>query len=996
MSRKTRKLIWSVPLIAAVAVIGALALFLTLEPNDAAAQGTNVPGMPPNLAATTDGPTRIELTWDEPDTGGEAIGYRIDTSEDGMTWELLEVSHPDPRYVHEGLLAREKHYYRVFAFNADGASLVAGPLSAITAASTKPDAPTNLSLERGIPPQEVIVLTWEAPDEEDGAPVTDYRIQRSKTGGRWSNLEAKIAIAKLTPTSDGFTYDDDGLDDDGLREHETWYYRVYAINSEGEGEASNAPKLATMDSFVPGPPQNLFAGINPESPTMWLYWDEPNTDPDDGGIATPGAPINGYLVQGRPGNGTIYEDWSADASENILVQVGETTDFEITNRELGKVSADFNDDNKKDKITQWQFRVYAVNTVVERTLDDPTLAADELAVEEPPLFNETANITVNRGELSPNNLNLMTPPKDLDADPDTTENSGRTRVDLDWKAPTTLQRDAITGDVEQEGSPPTDIVIANATTLYRVEVSTDRIEWTVPTDADWTTINENGTTNISEAAVVEGSTQGQHGMRVAGTTYYYRVFAKQTINPLGTGVNEASFTWASRPVARVNTAPALQPQPPTGLAADTIGHNQIDLVWTPPGDTGSDVVGNGKIVNYLIEISSDGSSWSDLATIKPKEDRIYTFDGTKVSDRAGGATGEINFEHTKLMPGVAIHYRVRTINNAPANQRESRPSESVIGMTEQASEPDAPGGLVVQADGRTMIKLCWNEQSAETAAAPTSGYRIDISDDDGTTWSTLEADTDSTDTVYTDSGLRADMTRHYRVYAINSVGTSPGFTGFDDGIDLTNDNDAMAMTDDATVPGAPMVTATADSDTAVTVGWTAPTDNGGATITGYMVESAYMMADGTMSDWMAVDPAHTGMAMTYMDTGLMPETMYYYQVRAMNAAGNGEWSDGMASAMTMATGTDLTPPSGVVVSSLRDTVSVTWDPASIENADQVKVVLFDSGVTKIVYLETFNAANDPDAATFTDVDSGTYKVTVASFRTGDRHKLSALMEVTVE
>ena len=31
----------------------------------------------------------------------------------------------------------------------------------------------------------------------------------------------------------------------------------------------------------------------------------------------------------------------------------------------------------------------------------------------------------------------------------------------------------------------------------------------------------------------------------------------------------------------------------------------------------------------------------------------------------------------------------------------------------------------------------------------------------------------------------------------------------------------------------------------------------------------------------------------------MPETMYYYQIRAMNAAGNGEWSDGMASAMTM-------------------------------------------------------------------------------------------------
>ena len=33
MSRKTRKLIWSAPLVAALAVIGALALFVTLGPS---------------------------------------------------------------------------------------------------------------------------------------------------------------------------------------------------------------------------------------------------------------------------------------------------------------------------------------------------------------------------------------------------------------------------------------------------------------------------------------------------------------------------------------------------------------------------------------------------------------------------------------------------------------------------------------------------------------------------------------------------------------------------------------------------------------------------------------------------------------------------------------------------------------------------------------------------------------------------------------------------
>ena len=51
MSRKTRKLMWSVPLIAAVAVIGALAAFMTLTPSSTEAQGIPKPGMPANLMA---------------------------------------------------------------------------------------------------------------------------------------------------------------------------------------------------------------------------------------------------------------------------------------------------------------------------------------------------------------------------------------------------------------------------------------------------------------------------------------------------------------------------------------------------------------------------------------------------------------------------------------------------------------------------------------------------------------------------------------------------------------------------------------------------------------------------------------------------------------------------------------------------------------------------------------------------------------------------------
>ena len=839
MSRKTRKLIWSAPLVATLAIVGVLAVFMALAPNDAAAQDINPPGMPSNLKATADGPTSIELTWDEPDTGGEAIGFRVDASDDGTTWRSLESSHPDPRYVHEGLLARQRQYYRVFAFNSDGASLLAGPISATTAASTKPEPPTNLGLTlpdvRGadeIYPQEQIILMWDPPEDPEGAPVTHFRIERSKTGTRWANLEAKIAIddKKLTFATEQYSYTNDGL-----LEHQIWYYRVSAINSVGESKTSNAPKTPTEDGVPPGLPLRLFAGINPESErTIWLYWDAPEDDPSttDADESDPaGAPITGYLIQGRPHNGTDALAWSADPTKNLLIQIGETTDFEITKSEFDKVKVDISvpPDGKSDIIKRWEFRVFAVNTVVERTLDTPALKIDQLAADPLPAdgFNASNTIDITPVDLKDDGADqpvaetdddLMTPPTGLTAKRDSTVKSGRAQVTLKWKAPNTLS------DHE------TPVQIARADTVYRVEFSIDRIGWSLVAEPA-----ENAELTVN------------HMPLFAGTKYYYRVFAKQsTTDP----VNGEAYTWASHPIASVATAPALRPEPPTGLEADTVGHTQIDLLWTPPGPDGSDAVGNGKIKNYLIEYSMDGSSWDDLATIGRKNDKIYTFDGTKVSDRDGGTDDEINFEHTKLMPGVQIHYRISTINNAPANQRESRPSDSVIGMTEPASEPDAPGGLVVQAESHNSIKLSWNEQSADTAAAPTNGYRIDKSDDEGGTWTTLVADTGSTATVYTDSSLSPEMTRHYRVYAINSVGTSPGFTGFNDGIDLTNDNDAMATTlerpNTAPTAGAAIADQTVMVDATVMVQSTITDADTGDTLTWTVMSNmpTYATADG--------------------------------------------------------------------------------------------------------------------------------------------------------
>ena len=170
-------------------------------------------------------------------------------------------------------------------------------------------------------------------------------------------------------------------------------------------------------------------------------------------------------------------------------------------------------------------------------------------------------------------------------------------------------------------------------------------------------------------------------------------------------------------------------------------------------------------------------------------------------------------------------------------------------------------------------------------ALPVLGYKITRQAAGGSVETVME-NTGNDKTEYTDMGLMAGTAYTYRVHSITLGGTSPAAA-------------AMATTDPAEVPGMPMsVNAMATSDTEITVTWSSPASDGGADITGYVVERGTMGADNAMS-WTAVDPAHMmDMGMMYMDTGLMPMTKYYYRVSAMNSAGTGMASDGM---MTYAT-----------------------------------------------------------------------------------------------
>ncbi len=88
-----------------------------------------------------------------------------------------------------------------------------------------------------------------------------------------------------------------------------------------------------------------------------------------------------------------------------------------------------------------------------------------------------------------------------------------------------------------------------------------------------------------------------------------------------------------------------------------------------------------------------------------------------------------------------------------------------------AQPPGAPTNLTATANGQTRIDLSWTAPASDGGAAIT-GYLIEVSTD-GSSWRDLVANTGSTGTSYSHTGLTADSARHYRVSAINSAGTGP-------------------------------------------------------------------------------------------------------------------------------------------------------------------------------------------------------------------------------
>lgn len=184
------------------------------------------------LSATSTSISEINLSWTAPNDGGSAItGYQIDQKDGAWSTIIPNTGDTLTTYSVTGLAVDTTYKYRVSAINAIGI----GPPSTISSAttyatSTVSSSPTNLQAFSG---NNAVTLTWDVPSSDGGSPIIDYIVQFSDNNKfTWSIFDDGVSTQTQIIVS-------------SLQNNITYFFRVSALNSVGEGPSSQIYAIPT-------------------------------------------------------------------------------------------------------------------------------------------------------------------------------------------------------------------------------------------------------------------------------------------------------------------------------------------------------------------------------------------------------------------------------------------------------------------------------------------------------------------------------------------------------------------------------------------------------------------------------------------------------------------------------------------------------------------------------------------------------------------------------
>ena len=219
---------------------------------------TPQPPIPITTTAVTS--TSIALSWTTPtglaNTGGNPVtGYIIYLSEISSTGSIISTTPtnisgtPLPTtYTIPGLTHATLYAIQISSINCSGVGPLSSPPLYVTTSSIPPSAPTNVVItgcNTGY--TNSVILTWTAPVDDGGSPITNYVIYYRTTsppGSTWYTYDTNSAattatISFLTP---GISYD----------------FKIAAQNAAGVGIFSS-PIVSSSSYNPPTTPTNLVA-----------------------------------------------------------------------------------------------------------------------------------------------------------------------------------------------------------------------------------------------------------------------------------------------------------------------------------------------------------------------------------------------------------------------------------------------------------------------------------------------------------------------------------------------------------------------------------------------------------------------------------------------------------------------------------------------------------------------------------------------------------------
>ena len=843
------------------------------QTTNSSATPSTIPGAPVITSSDSNENQMSVVSWAAPsDNGGTVItGYilQYSTNSNGPWLPSLPSLplKPSPAtaltYTFTGLTDGVIYYFQVAAVNLNGA----GPYSTQTLDSTaRPSTVPNAPLIVFSTTRQNTISTvkWDTLNkyEDGGKPIKSYNLQYStSSSGPWLPTTPYTLLAPAT----SYTFTD-------LTNGTEYYFQVAAINVIGTGPYSaQSSTTKAIPSTISDAPV-ITSSTSKQNQTSTVSW----TAPSDNG----GSPISSYNLQ----YSTNLSEWFPKTPHTLSESTSSYTFTDLTNG------------------TEYYFQIAAINAngrskystqTTNSTATPSTIPTYPVITYSISNQNQTSTViwtepSDNGGSpISSYNLQystsssgpwLPTTPYTLLAPATSYTFTDLTNGTLYYfqvaavnltngQGPYSSQTANSTATPSTTPSAP----IINSATTYQNQTST--VSWTAPSDNGGAAISSYNLqystsssgpwlpTSTTPYTVNAATTSYTFTGLTNGTLYYFQVAA---VNSSGVGTYSAQTT-----ISRA--MPSSAPVPPV-ITSSMSNQNQTSTVsWTEPSDNGGAPVSS---YNLQYSTSSSGPWLPSTPYNVTAATTSYTFTG--------------------LTNGTTYYFQIAAVNLT--NGQGAYSQQTAISISLPSTIPSYTVITSSTSNQNQTSTVSWTAPS-DNGGAPVSSYNLQYSTSSSGPWlPTTPYTVTAPITSYTFTGLTNGTLYYFQVAAVNPSGQGQYSS------QSTNLEQSTSTATPSTTPSAPVITSSASNQNQTsTVSWTAPSDNGGATISSYNLQ----YSTSSSGPWLPTTPyTVTAPITSYTFTGLTNGTLYYFQVAALNISGVGTYS----TQTTISTATPSTIP----------------------------------------------------------------------------------------